>query len=114
MAKRKTTRKPTAAVTPNGEVAAYGHPDASSPSRPEIGAQAHFKKAKPAARYRYDSSLAPELNWDGQNPAREEGEALLRAIEEATTLEEAKAAAARLKALSRHPELDRQGRAPVF
>ena len=110
MAKRKASKKSADIVAPGSGVAAYGHPEAASPSRPEIGAQAHFKKAKPPARYRYDSSLAPELNWDGQNPAREEGEALLRAIEEATTLEEAKATAARLKALSR-PFLNWTGKA---
>ena len=59
---------------------AYRHPDADLPVRPEIGAQAHFKKAKPPTTYRFDSSLAPELNWDGQNPARETGEALIREI----------------------------------
>ena len=110
MAKRKASKSKVDVVVPGNGVAAYGHPEAASPSRPEIGAQAHFKKAKSPARYRYDSSLAPELNWDGQNPAREEGEALLRAIEEATTLEEAKAAAARLKALSR-PFLNWTGKA---
>ena len=38
-------------------------------------------------RYRYDSSLSPELDWDGQNAAREQGEALLRRIMEAATLD---------------------------
>ena len=47
------------------------------PARPEIGAQPHFKKTRPAANYRFDSSLAPELQWDGQNPARETAEALI-------------------------------------
>ena len=55
----------------------YRHPDADLPARPEIGAQAHFKKSKPPAKYRFDSSLAPDLNWDGQNPAREQAEKLL-------------------------------------
>ncbi len=45
--------------------------------RPEVGVQGQFKKKKPPQKYRYDSSLAPALNWDGQNPAREQGEALL-------------------------------------
>jgi adenine-specific DNA-methyltransferase len=88
----------------------YRHPEADLPVRPEIGAQAHFKQAKPPATYRYDSSLAPELNWDGQNPAREQGEALLRAIQEAETLEQAKDAAAKLAALSQ-PFLDWAGKA---
>lgn len=56
---------------------AYRHPGSDLPARPEIGAQAHFKNAKPSATYRYDSSLAPDLNWDGQNLAREQAEKLL-------------------------------------
>jgi hypothetical protein len=49
--------------------------------------------------YRYDSSLSPELNWDGQNHTRETGEALIREILEAKSLEDAKHAAERLKAM---------------
>jgi hypothetical protein len=49
----------------------YQPPDSDLPARPEIGAQAPFKKAKPPANYRFDSSLAPALEWDGQNPSRE-------------------------------------------
>jgi hypothetical protein len=63
--------------SPTPDAQSYRYPDADLPARPEIGAQAHFKKAKPPATYRFDSSLAPELNWDGQNPAREAGEAQL-------------------------------------
>lgn len=44
--------------------------------------------------------MAPELAWDGQNDAREAGEALIRQILEAKTLENAEAAAERLKAMS--------------
>ena len=58
----------------------YRHPEADLPARPEIGAQAHFKKSKPPTAYRFDSSLAPALEWDGQNPARERGEAILTRI----------------------------------
>jgi adenine-specific DNA-methyltransferase len=58
----------------------YQHPDSDLPARPEIGAQAHFKKAKPPANYRFDSSLAPAMEWDGQNPSRERGEALIKGI----------------------------------
>src|ERR1035438_7182448 len=61
---------------------AYRHPDADLPARPEIGAQAHFKKVKPPAKYRFDSSLAPALEWDGQNPSREMAEALIRELAE--------------------------------
>jgi adenine-specific DNA-methyltransferase len=56
----------------------YQHPDADSPMRPEAGTQAQFKKKKPPQAYRYDSSLSPALEWDGQNPGREQGEAALR------------------------------------
>src|SRR5207249_7389324 len=43
-------------------------------------AQAQFKKQKPPATYCYDSSLAPELQWDGQNAAREVGESQLSVV----------------------------------
>ena len=59
---------------------AYRHPDADLPARPEIGAQAHFKKSKPPTKYRFDSSLAPAMEWDGQNPARERAEALIEEL----------------------------------
>lgn len=55
--------------------------------RPDVGTQAQFKKRKPPKTYRYDSSLSPTLNWDGQNPARQLGEWLLAQIEEASTLD---------------------------
>ncbi len=78
--------------------------------RPEVGTQAQFKKQKPPKTYRYDSSLSPALDWDGKNPAREQGEALIRQILEAQTLEEAKAAASKLKSLSK-PFLNWAGKA---
>src|ERR1035441_9649084 len=67
---------------PPKEALSYRHPEADLPARPEIGAQAHFKKAKPPATYRFDSSLAPAMEWDGQNPAREPAEALITEIAE--------------------------------
>jgi adenine-specific DNA-methyltransferase len=82
------------------EASTYRHPEADSPLRPEVGTQPQFKKRKPPVTYRYDSSLSPELNWDGQNHAREAGEALIREILEANSLEGAKGAAERLKAMS--------------
>jgi adenine-specific DNA-methyltransferase len=57
----------------------YRHPTAESLMRPEVGTQAQFRKRKPPATYRYDSSLSPALEWDGQNPAREQSEALIAA-----------------------------------
>ena len=44
--------------------------------------------------YRYDSSLFPSLEWDGQNSVREKTEALIQKVLNADTLAEAKLAAA--------------------
>jgi adenine-specific DNA-methyltransferase len=104
MARQKKTSPPTQ------DAVSYQHPEADLPARPEIGAQAHFKKVRAPATYRFDSSLAPELCWDGQNPGREQGEALIKAILEAKTVDEARAAAGRLKALSK-PFLNWAGKA---
>jgi adenine-specific DNA-methyltransferase len=73
---------PRKARVPPKEAQSYRHPEADLPARPEIGAQAHFKKTKPPTTYRFDSSLAPALEWDGQNPAREAAEALIKEIAE--------------------------------
>jgi adenine-specific DNA-methyltransferase len=64
----------------------YRHPTAESLLRPDVGTQAQFKKKKPPQKYRYDSSLSPALEFDGQNPAREMGEWLLGLIEKAGSL----------------------------
>jgi adenine-specific DNA-methyltransferase len=48
--------------------------------RPEMGTHVQFKRKKPPTTYRYDSSLSPSLEWGGQNPARETGEAQLAVI----------------------------------
>jgi len=65
----------------------YRHPEADSPLRPEAGTQAQFRKKKPPVTYRYDSSLSPSLEWDGQNGVRELGEWLLQCIKDAARLE---------------------------
>lgn len=52
----------------------YNHPESETLLRPDVGTQAQFRKKTAPQKYRYDSSLAPELQWDGQNPVREEGE----------------------------------------
>jgi len=88
----------------------YKHPESESPMRPEVGTQAQFKKKLPPKTYRYDSSLSPSLDWDGKNPAREQGEALIRQTLDAKTLEEAKVAASKLKAMSK-PFLNWAGKA---
>jgi hypothetical protein len=64
----------------------YRHED-EVPLRPDVGTQAQFKQRKPPKTYRYDSSLSPALDWDGQNPVRELGEWLLAQIEEASKLD---------------------------
>src|SRR6266550_52523 len=56
---------------------AYAHPEATAIQRPEAGQQTQFRKKRPPRAYRYDSSLSPALEWDGQNAAREQGEAML-------------------------------------
>jgi adenine-specific DNA-methyltransferase len=78
--------------------------------RPEVGTQAQFRKRKPPKTYKYDSSLSPSLDWDGQNAARERGEALIQQILDASSLDEAQEAAAQLGRLSR-PFLDWAGKA---
>ncbi|MGB9885632.1 MAG: site-specific DNA-methyltransferase [Moorellales bacterium] len=84
MAKRARRQKQVA-VVPQAEP--YRHPEAELPLRPDAGTQAQFRKHKPPVRYRYDSSLSPALDWDGQNHARELGEWLLAMIEEASRLD---------------------------
>ncbi len=58
----------------------YQHPEADLLMRPEVGTQAQFKKKKVPQTYRYDSSLSPQLELDGQNPARELGESQLSVV----------------------------------
>jgi adenine-specific DNA-methyltransferase len=62
----------------------YRHPTAESLMRPEVGTQAQFRKKKPPVTYRYDSSLSPALEWDGQNPAREQGDTLIAKLYDVT------------------------------
>src|SRR5712691_11234360 len=72
---------------PTGKVAeGYKHPDQTLLMRPEVGTQAQFRKKRPPFTYRYDSSLSPTLDWDGQNGARELGEWLLGVIEQTAAL----------------------------
>jgi len=108
-ARTQTRRGRRRTPLPPREPENYRHPESSLPLRPEVGTQPQFKKKKPPATYRYDSSLSPALDWDN-HPAREQGEALLRRMREAQTLDEAKAAAAQLAALSK-PFLNWTGKA---
>ena len=64
----------------------YVH-DEQAVLRPEVGTQPQFRKRKQPQKYRYDDSLSPAMDWDGQNPGREVGEWLLSRIEEAARLD---------------------------
>jgi adenine-specific DNA-methyltransferase len=71
-----------ATAAPRSKTAkSYKHPESESPMRPEVGTQSEFKKKLPPKKYRYDDSLSPVLEWDGQNPARERGEARIAKAE---------------------------------
>jgi hypothetical protein len=61
----------------------YRHPEAETLLRPEVGTQAQFRKRKPPVTYRYDSSLAPALDWD-EHPARELADAAIKEILDST------------------------------
>jgi adenine-specific DNA-methyltransferase len=84
MATRKRRSKKTTAAKAT-EV--YKHPEAELLLRPEVGTQAQFRKKKLPKKYRYDDSLAPAMEWDGQNSVRVMGEWLLAMIEQASRLE---------------------------
>ncbi|WHZ21915.1 MAG: Putative DNA methylase [Nitrospira sp.] len=107
---RGTRKRPNQTAGTNKTAVPYQHPEAKSLMRPEVGTQAQFKKKKPPKTYRYDSSLSPALDWDAKNPAREQGEALLKQVLDAKSLDEAKAAASKLKSLSK-PFLNWAGKA---
>ena len=81
----RTTRRSAKAATPP-KAEPYRHPKADLLLRPDVGTQPQFKKKKPPATYRYDSSLSPALEWDGQNPARDTGEWLIALVEQAAAL----------------------------
>lgn len=104
-------RSKPAKIRSTDEAKTYSHPESDSPLRPEVGTQAHFpkKKLKAPKIYRYDSSIAPSLEWD-TNPARDQTDALIAEILNADSLEQVKAAALRLKAMSQ-PFLNWTGKA---
>jgi adenine-specific DNA-methyltransferase len=98
---KKTTKIETTAES-------YDHKQETT-LRPDIGLQAQFKQKREPKKYRYDSSLSPELSWD-INAERERAEAMIAKIREAKTLEEAKSAADTLAHLSK-PFLNWTGKA---
>ncbi|HEV3025618.1 MAG TPA: hypothetical protein VGX76_24265, partial [Pirellulales bacterium] len=73
-AEQPQRRRRSESMATNPSADSYQHPESTVLLRPDVGTQAQFKKRKPRATYRYDSSLSPALDWDGQNPARELGE----------------------------------------
>ncbi len=97
-----------AAAPPEDGAASYEHMEEAL-ARPDVGTQPQFKKRRPPKEYRYDSSLSPALDWD-RAPARERGEQIIARVLDARSLEEAKAAASELKAMSR-PFLNWSGKA---
>jgi len=107
---RSSPRKIRLGESESPGVDSYGYPEAELATRPDIGTQARFRKKKPAKTYKYDSSISPALDWDGQNPARERGEELIRTILDSVSLAAAKSAAAELQGLSQ-PFLDWSGKA---
>ena len=80
MARKKQATGRAGARKKGRSAGSYAHPEASALLRPDIGTQAQFRKKKPPATYRYDSSLSPALDWDVQNPAREHAEAKIAAL----------------------------------
>ena len=59
----------------------YTHPEQTSPMRPDVGTQAQFRKKRLPKTYRYDSSLSPSMEWDGQNASRELGDLVLGSVQ---------------------------------
>jgi adenine-specific DNA-methyltransferase len=67
--KKKKSQPSRSAAVPKGEgrkakkdaaqasARSYQHPQADLALRPDVGTQAQFRKKKPPATYRYDSSL---------------------------------------------------------
>ena len=110
MAARKKKNGGATSSTKASRAESYTHVTADVASRPEIGTQAQFRQKRPAKTYKYDSSLSPALDWDGQNAAREQGEALIQRILSAKSLDDAKSAAEELARLSK-PFLNWAGKA---
>jgi adenine-specific DNA-methyltransferase len=65
----------------------YTH-DQEAIQRPDVGVQPEFDARRPPGKYRYDSSLAPELCWD-ENAERDMAEWLLKLVTEAAAKGEA-------------------------
>jgi adenine-specific DNA-methyltransferase len=98
-------RKATTAI----EAEFYKHPESESLLRPDVGTQAQFRKKKPPQKYKYDSSLSPELQWDGGNPGREEGEQkIATALDELAQVRKKISEANIEKLIAENPDLSRE------
>lgn len=60
-------------LRPAPQTAEYRHKEEAL-ARPDLGTQPQFRKKAPPKTWHYDSSLAPALDWDGQNADREQSE----------------------------------------
>lgn len=65
----------------NGQYGSYAHADEAT-LRPDVGLQDQFHQVREPKKYRYDSSLAPELAWD-ESAEREFAEWLMNLVAEA-------------------------------
>lgn len=97
---RASTKRSTAPQTDTCR-----HPQAGYPHRPDVGIQVQFPKKLFSVQYRRDSSLSTALDWDGQNPTWDQGNATIQEIIEADSLEKAEAAAEKLRGIAKqtHP-----------
>lgn len=84
-AKKKTAARKQIAAGKGAEKSAgdYQH-DQDAVRRPDVGLQGEFTGVREPKRYRYDSSLDPQLSWD-ENREREKAEWLLALIEQAAS-----------------------------
>lgn len=74
-------KAPAEPAAPNAPYGNYQHPDQAT-LRPEVGLQDQFYQVREPKKYRYDSSLAPELTWD-ETAEREFAEWLLNLVADA-------------------------------
>ncbi len=81
VAAKKRSKSDGPSLLPGAD--SYLHAEPKSALRPDIGTQAQFKAKKPPTKYKYDSSLSPELEWDAGNIAREQGKTQLAALQTA-------------------------------
>jgi adenine-specific DNA-methyltransferase len=79
------TKHAKSSVKAKAAAKGYVHSGTEAVSRPAIGAAPRFKAEKLPARYRFDSSLSPALDWD-TNPSREVAAFLMGCIEDAASL----------------------------